>query len=87
MGGRDWIRDDPPSTGTEGHWDGLGTIVLLGILVPLALLAWIAFDVVRGSTWIPSRRGGITVEAAHAPVAFFGIALTKLGAAALAFVT
>ena len=87
MAWRAWTREDPPDTGTEGQWDPPGKIFAQGIMLPLALLVWIALEGMAGVAWLPGRRGGMDLPMAQMPLAFAGALLAKFGAAALAFTT
>lgn len=86
--GRGWIRDDPPATDTEGHWDSRGRIVTLGFVLPALFCVWALADLIRGSAYLPQRplfSGWLAFGVADEPLAFFGIVLLKLAIAALAF--
>ena len=79
-----WRKEDPNDGpfADDGTWDSTGRIVGFGVMVPLLLLAWIAFDLYRGYTVLASRRSVIELSFERDPVAALGISLVKFGCAA-----
>jgi len=84
--GREYLREEAPLSGTEGHWDGRGRVVVLGFLLPALLTGWVIFDLIRGETWVLRRAFAMTRFPIGAePWVFWGISILKLSAAAVGF--
>ena len=78
-------QDDDWALADDGTWFSAGTVALGGVLLPLSLLGFAAWDVWAGSLWILGDSDEDTriihYTWAHQPGAFAGLVLFKIGIA------